>query len=152
MLGSFLDKVSGVFDQRFIVAYWGPTFLGLGLAAGVASLLFSVAGVLAWWTKRSTTEQILLGVAALLAITVLAFLLGALTTPIIRLYEGYWPENTLTRQARQRRQETLNALVAKLATLEERRAQTKALTPDEERAYLHFQHTRYYTFPVTTHA
>ncbi len=147
MLGTFLDKLSGFFDQRFLVAYWGPTFVGLGLAAGWVSVLFSFAGVLAWWTKRNTTEQVLLGVAALLAITVLAFLLGALTTPIIRLYEGYWRENALTRQSRKCWQETLKSLVGKLAKLEERLAQTKALTPDEERAYLHFQHTRYYNFP-----
>jgi hypothetical protein len=53
MLGTFLDKLSGFFDQRFLVAYWGPTLIGLGLAAGLGSVLFSFAGVLAWWTKRN---------------------------------------------------------------------------------------------------
>ena len=40
--------------------------------------------------KRSTASDI--GIVALLLITLLAYLLQAATTPLLRLYEGYWPE------------------------------------------------------------
>ena len=42
--------------------------------------------------KQSTAEQVVFGIIALLLTTLLAYLLQAVTTPLVRLYEGYWPE------------------------------------------------------------
>ena len=33
MLTAFLDRLGGLFDRRFIVAFWAPTFLTAFLAA-----------------------------------------------------------------------------------------------------------------------
>ncbi|MFZ1709040.1 MAG: hypothetical protein WAW20_10685, partial [Anaerolineae bacterium] len=43
------------------------------------------------WARLTANAQIILGAGALLAITVLAYLLQPLTFPLIRFYEGYWP-------------------------------------------------------------
>ena len=82
MLGTFLEKLNVFFDRRFMIAYWSPIFISLGLAAGLVAVLIGPSWALGWWTGRSGTEQILLGVGALLVITVLAYLLEALTVPV----------------------------------------------------------------------
>ncbi len=105
MLGTFLDKLNVFFDRRFMIAYWSPIFIGLGLVAGLVAILIGPSLALVWWTGRSGTEQILLGVGALLVITVLAYLLEALTIPVVRLYEGYWPKGSLTNWACQRQKD-----------------------------------------------
>ncbi len=96
MLGTFLDKLNVLFDRRFLLAYWSPIFILLALAGGLAALLAGSTAALAWWTGLSGTEQLVLGVGILLLVTVLAYVLEALTTPVVRLYEGYWPKGALT--------------------------------------------------------
>jgi hypothetical protein len=99
MLGTFLEKLNGFFDRRFMIAYWSPIFIGLGLTAGLLGGLVGPWAALGWWAGLSGTEQILLGVGALLVITVLAYVLETLTIPVVRLYEGYWPKGALTNWA-----------------------------------------------------
>jgi hypothetical protein len=99
MLGTFLDKLNVFFDRRFMIAYWSPIFIGLGFTVGLVGVLVGPLAALGWWTGRSGTEQVLLGVGVLLVITVLAYVLEALTIPIVRLYEGYWPKGLLTNWA-----------------------------------------------------
>lgn len=99
MLGTFLEKLNVFFDRRFMIAYWSPIFVVLGLTATLVGVLVGPSAALAWWTKRSGTEQILLGVGSLLVITVLAYVLETLTIPLVRLYEGYWPKGWLTNWA-----------------------------------------------------
>ena len=99
MLGTFLDKLNVFFDRRFMLAYWSPIFILLALALGLAALLVGPTAALGWWVGRSGVEQLVLGVSILLIITVLAYLLQMLTTPIVRLYEGYWPKGALTNWA-----------------------------------------------------
>ena len=144
MLGSFIDKLSSLFDQRFIVIYWGPTFIGLGLATLLAGILIGPASAFSWWIGLNTPQQVLLGVVILLIITVLAFLLGTVTIPIVRLYEGYWPEGWLTRWARGRQKQKLQHLSEKLKDLDFK----PTLTPNEKRAYLSCKNDRYHYFPL----
>lgn len=99
MLGTFLDKLNVFFDRRFMIAYWSPVFIGLGLFAGLVVVLMGPSVALGWWVGRSGTEQVLLGVGTLLLITVLAYVLEAFTIPVVRLYEGYWPKGALTNWA-----------------------------------------------------
>ncbi len=96
MLGTFLEKVGGLFDRRFILAYWSPLFIGFVLAGGLVIVAFGLPVVFGWWVKLSFEEQVVLGVGNLLAITLLAYVLDALTVPLIRCYEGYWPWKWLT--------------------------------------------------------
>lgn len=91
MLSTFISQVSGFFSQRFWVAYWGPVFVTLGLAA---ILGIGLIGPKAAFDRlpKDTTQQLFVGLAALLAITLFAYLLQTLTVFLVRLYEGYWPQ------------------------------------------------------------
>lgn len=93
MLSGYLTQLSGLFDRRFILAYFSPVFIVLallGLGGAAAQLGPSQAAI--FWAELNPVMQIVLGLAALIAITVLAYVLQALTTPLVRLYEGFWPE------------------------------------------------------------
>jgi hypothetical protein len=96
MLGTFLDKLGGLFDRRFIVAYWSPLFIGFGLTGGLVIVARGLPVVFDWWVKLSVEEHVVLGVGSLLAVTLLAYVLDALTVPLLRFYEGYWPWKWLT--------------------------------------------------------
>jgi len=104
MLGTFLDKLGGFFDRRFIVAYVIPTLVVLGLVIGISQILFGPQVTLKWWSQLGGQEQILLGVGVLLAIILLAYIFEMLTAPVVRLFEGYWPEGHLTQLAISRQQ------------------------------------------------
>jgi len=92
MLTAFLDRLGGLFDRRFIVAFWAPTFLTASLAIITALALRPGLGTaLETGARLTANAQIVLGAGALLAITVLAYLLQPLTFPLLRFYEGYWP-------------------------------------------------------------
>ena len=95
MLGTFLDKLNALFDRRLVIAYWSPIFSVSGLAGALLTGVVGPGAALEWWTKRGATQQLWLGFGALLTITVLAYILEALTTPIVRFFEGYWPEGKL---------------------------------------------------------
>src|SRR5260370_22470863 len=93
MINTFLDKIGNFFDQRYVVAYWGPVFFCLVLATGLVALLIgpvAVATTFSWWAMLDSTKQILLLVGILLSNTVFAYLLQTLTVPLVRWYEGYW--------------------------------------------------------------
>lgn len=96
MLGTFLDKISGIFDQRFILSYVMPTFVFLGLLVGLIQVWFGLSTTLYWWTSLAILEQILIGLIVLLTVIVVSYILQMLTAPIVRFYEGYWPEWKLT--------------------------------------------------------
>lgn len=89
MLASFLDSLGGVLDRRFLVTYWAPVFLGIGLLGAVAALERGPALLVGGWLALRGVEQALAGFGALLAVTVAAYLLQALTTSTMRWYEGY---------------------------------------------------------------
>src|SRR2546422_5187743 len=99
MVATFLDKVGGWFDRRFLLAYWSPVFVGLGIVGGLVIFALGPVIVFGWWSALNGEEQIVLGVGSLLAITLFAYMLDALTTPLIRLYEGYWSWKRLARLA-----------------------------------------------------
>lgn len=91
MFTTFVDKLSSLFDKRFLIAYWGPLLIGLALAVAVWSTQAGATAAGSWWDAQSATQQLLAGLGVLFAITVLAFVLQAFTVPLVRLYEGYWP-------------------------------------------------------------
>jgi hypothetical protein len=91
MVATFLDKVGGWFDRRFLLAYWSPVFLALGILGGLVIFTKRPSVVFGWWFNLNGEEQIVLGIGSLLAVTLFAYVLDAFTTPLVRLYEGYWP-------------------------------------------------------------
>jgi hypothetical protein len=92
MLGTFLDKITGFFDQRFILSYVIPTLVFLGLLIGLTQVWFGLPTTLRWWMSLAVLEQIFIGLIVLLAVILVAYMLQMLTAPIVRFYEGYWPE------------------------------------------------------------
>jgi hypothetical protein len=91
MLSSLFDKVTGLFDRRFVLALLLPTF---ALGAGGAALAATMAGwhaAFGWWNGLDAARQVALGIAAAGGVTVLALLAGAQVTALTRLLEGYWP-------------------------------------------------------------
>ncbi len=99
MLGTFLEKLNTLFDRRLVIAYWCPIFVVAGLTGALISAVTGPSIGLDWWSKRGATTQVVLGFGTLLAITVMAYILEALTTPIVRFFEGYWAESKLYRWA-----------------------------------------------------
>jgi hypothetical protein len=91
MLLTFLDKLGGLFDRRFIVAYWLPSFVFTVLLVAEAGLLYNAPAALKWWDALSATASVLLTVGLLFGVTILAYLLQPFTVPLMRLYLGYWP-------------------------------------------------------------
>ena len=88
--GTLFDKVTGLFDSRFILALLLPVF---ALAAGIGALAATMIGwhqTLAWWTGLDAARQVALGVAAAAAIVMLAVIAGTQVVAMTRVLEGYW--------------------------------------------------------------
>lgn len=92
MLTTFLDRVTGLFDGSFLLAYWLPTFLATAFAAVILGLHRSPGTGFAELETLAPVQNVLLGAAMLLLITVAAFLASAFTTPVVQTFEGLtWP-------------------------------------------------------------
>lgn len=89
MILNFLDKLGGFLDRSFVVAYWAPVFLTLGLAGGVHALHAGVAPTVAMWRGQDAGQRLVVGAAVLVAVTALAYMLQAFTSTVVRFFEGY---------------------------------------------------------------
>ena len=90
MLGSLFDKVTGLFDKRFVLALLLPAF---AFAAGICALAATMTGwhqADTWWAGLDAARQVALGVAAAAAVVVLAIIIGTQVVAMTRLLEGYW--------------------------------------------------------------
>lgn len=96
MVAAFLDKVGGWFDRRFLLAYWSPAFLAMGIIGGLVILTQGPSIVFGWWSKLDGEEQIVLGIGSLLTVTLFAYVLDAFTASLVRLFEGYWSWRRVT--------------------------------------------------------
>ncbi|HEV7590020.1 MAG TPA: hypothetical protein VGO40_18025, partial [Longimicrobium sp.] len=105
---NILDKLAGFFDRRFMIAYWAPVAIMLAGLGGIVALDRGIGPLLRAIGKRSPMEQAVLSVTVLASITVLAYLLQALTGPMVRMYEGYslpqWLARGLRRAEEMRRE------------------------------------------------
>lgn len=99
MLGTFLDKATGLLDRNFLLAYWFPVFVAASLAALIHIWVCGFQETVEWWQQDWIAKsqvggfvaQVWFLVGILVLITVLAYLLQPFTRLIIRSYEGYWP-------------------------------------------------------------
>jgi hypothetical protein len=90
MLGTLFDKVTGLFDKRFVLALLLPAF---AFCAGGGALAATMTGwhqAVAWWSGLDAARQVTLGVAVAAGIVVLAIIVGTQVTALTRLLEGYW--------------------------------------------------------------
>ncbi len=133
MLGTLFDKVTGLFDSRFVLALLLPVF---AFAAGTAALATTMTGwhqADTWWAGLDAARQVALGVAAAAAVVVLAIIIGTQVVAMTRLLEGYW------------RSGWVNATLGRLGRWREkkRRASLAAAADTSDLAALH----SYLAFP-----
>lgn len=92
MLNTSLERMGGLFDREFLVAYWSPVLVGSALLTMIYVVTIGYESALHQWAGLNGVEQVVYGVAALIAITVLAYILSTFTRFLIQAYEGYsWP-------------------------------------------------------------
>jgi hypothetical protein len=90
MFGTAFDKVTGLFDKRFVLALLLPAF---AFAAGCGALAATMIGwhtTTAWWGHLDAARQVTAGVAAAAAIVLFATITGTQVVALTRLLEGYW--------------------------------------------------------------
>jgi len=116
MLGTLFDKVTSLFDSRFVLALLLPVF---AFAAGTAALAATMTGwhqADTWWAGLDAARQVALGVAAAAAVVVLAIIIGTQVVAMTRVLEGYWPSRwvnaTLGRLGRWRERKRRASLAA----------------------------------------
>jgi hypothetical protein len=131
MLGTLFDKVTGLFDKRFVLALLLPAF---AFAAGTAALAVTMSGwhtADTWWAGLDAARQVALGVAAAGAVVVLAIIIGTQVVAMTRLLEGYW------------RWRWVNATLGRLGRWREGNRRKRLAADTTELGYLH----SYLAFP-----
>lgn len=139
MLGTFVDKVSGLFDRRFLMGWWAPVFVTSAVALILALTPYGLDQAWTWWQGQEELAQTWMVVTALLLVTAFAYILRAFLRPMIRLYEGYWPQwlRRWPTKSVKRRVGRWN------------KAQIRAAQSDPER-YADLQDALYYGYPSQT--
>jgi len=92
MLSAFLVQVSGFFDKRFLCNVWFPTFLFGAVGVFVAAVAMGPQTAVDAWSALPALTQVWLSVGGLVLATFVAYICDNLLGPMVRLYEGYWPE------------------------------------------------------------
>ena len=90
MFGTFFDKVTGLFDRRFVLGLLLPTF---AFSAGVGALIATDLGwtkTISWWQNLGTSRQVTVAIAAAVGLVFVATVLGTQVVAITRALEGYW--------------------------------------------------------------
>jgi hypothetical protein len=131
MLGTLFDKVTGLFDSRFVLALLLPVF---ALAAGAGALAATMTGwhqAATWWAGLDAARQVALGVAAAGAVVVLAVIVGTQVVAMTRVLEGYW------------RSRWVNATLGKLGRWREEKRRASLAADTSELGYLY----SYLAFP-----
>jgi hypothetical protein len=101
---NILTSIIGFFDRRFILAYWSPVAVASSALAAIVALNRGVGGLLKRLNGLDAFSQIVLAVAVVVVISVLAYVLQALTGSVVRLFEGYaFPSRLRERMAAEQR-------------------------------------------------
>ncbi len=87
LLGTFVNRISGLLDRRFLVGSWFPALLGGMLLANVLVFGYGWGKVSKAWAHLDTVPQVWVGLTIVAAVTTAAFVLHV--APTIRLFEGY---------------------------------------------------------------
>ena len=90
MFGSIFDKVTGLFDRRFVLGLLMPT---LAFCAGVGALAATRRGwsqAASWWQHMDASRQVTLAVAVAGGLVFAATVLGTQVVAMTRVLEGYW--------------------------------------------------------------
>lgn len=88
MMASALGAIGGRLDSKFLIAYWLPAFVAVLGSFGILAVLVGAGQIDAWITDLDSFEQALAVVLIVLAITMAAFVLRALSRPIAKMFAG----------------------------------------------------------------
>jgi hypothetical protein len=87
LLGTFVNRISGLFDRRFLIGSWFPSLSGGVLLANILIFARGWARVSRMWAGLGAGPQIWVSISAVAGVTMLAFVLYVAAT--LRLFEGY---------------------------------------------------------------
>ena len=91
MFSAALEKATSLFDRRFLINAFFPSFIFWGL-----SIVVAIAGqgnlgnAVKEWNQQNTAFQITTIVGFISLVTFFSGILASQLTTIVRLYEGYW--------------------------------------------------------------
>lgn len=88
MLSSALGALTDHVDSKFLTAYWLPAFVATLGGLGLLAALMGQERIDDWVYGLDSVEQSLAVLILLLAMTMLAFVLRALTRPIVEIFTG----------------------------------------------------------------
>jgi hypothetical protein len=90
MFGTFFDKVTGLFDRRFMLSLLLPTFV---FSAGLGGLVATDLGwtqTSFWWQNLGASRQVALAIAVAVGLVFVATVIGTQVVAMTRILEGYW--------------------------------------------------------------
>jgi hypothetical protein len=90
MFGSIFDKVTGLFDRRFVLGLLLPTF---AFCAGIGALVATDIGwgrVASWWQHLDASRQVTAAIVVAAGLIFAATVLGTQVVAMTRVLEGYW--------------------------------------------------------------
>lgn len=115
MLASALSGLSDRIDSNFLTAYWLPAFVAVLGGFCIVALVVGREAVEAWVFRFDFTVQTLLVLVVLLLITMVGFVLRALTRPLMEVFAGVtlpsWVSAWSTRAQMQTRSRLLRPTV-----------------------------------------
>lgn len=93
MLTSFFAGLGSKLAERWLALVFSPAFLfwAGGFGAWAFDRGSGWSSIEDWVTTRSDATLVLLGVGALLLVTISGLVVQAFTLPLLRALEGYWP-------------------------------------------------------------
>lgn len=90
MFGTFFDKVTGLFDRRFVLGLLLPTFVLFAGAGALVATDLRWTRTISWWQHLGPSRQVALAIAAAAGLVFAATVLGTQVVTITRVFEGYW--------------------------------------------------------------
>jgi len=90
VFGTFFDKVTGLFDRRFVLGLLLPTFAFFAGAGALVATELGWAQTISWWQRLDTSRQVTLAIATAAGLVFAATVLGTQVVAITRVFEGYW--------------------------------------------------------------
>ena len=90
MFGSIFDKVTGLFDQSFVLGLLLPTFACCAGIGAVAATRLGWSQVASWWQNLDASRQVTAAVVVAAGLIFAATVLGTQVVAMTRALEGYW--------------------------------------------------------------
>lgn len=88
MLGSAIGALSDRLDSKFLTAFWLPAFVAVLGGFGILAGLVGADQLVAWIDELDSVQETIAVILIMLAITMVASVLRALSRPIISLFAG----------------------------------------------------------------